>query len=300
MDGERFTTLNLINIAFVSAVLGLFYWSIYVNPPRDDSNRKPRLTVEKSQELLQQSRAYLRDQKYEEALPITRQLHEEYPDNHIFTGQLAEIMGHLKRNKEEADLWEKYFNQSPTPIEACPQFGQAYEKLGLIDKAIEAHEKCLELGPRNPDSLLFLGLACERAGKFEKAMDLFERGLRLSPRYSDLSLGLARAQLRRNKVSIAKSLAGKVLKTEPHNVDALLVMGMVYRTQGNFVAAKKHLEQGVRLAEKYTDFYIILGGIAEQEGNAQEAIKYYNKVLELDPEKRDIAERRDRLAGGRE
>jgi tetratricopeptide (TPR) repeat protein len=134
---DHFTTPNLINIVFVSATLGLFYWGIYVSPPGYGIEHKPRLTLEESQELLQQSRIYLREGKHEEALPLAKRLHEE-----------------------------------------------------------------------------------------------------------------------------------------------------------------RYLEQGVRLAEKYTDYYVVLGSIAEQEGRTEEAVKYYNKVLELDPENRAIAVRRDRLVEG--
>lgn len=292
MLGKRPTQERVAGVLLPLAVLGLYYWGLYVNPVHSQMDST---AVEKSREMLANSRTLLREGKYEDALAVTRQLYDAYPENHIYIEQIAGILGRLNRFEEESQFWEKFFEHSPRPIDACPQLGESYRKQGKLEETIKACERCLELDPKNPDSVFFLARAYELSGRIDRAKELYEQGVAISPGYPDITLGLARAYLRKGKPSKARELADTVLRTTPDNVDALLVMGMALRSEGKFSDAKGFLEQGLTLSEKYVDFYIVLGGISEQEGDNAEAIRRYDKVLELEPTNGNIAARRSRL-----
>ena len=294
--------LQYIRIILPFGVLFLFYWSIYVIPGPQQSGNKANaneLTPEESRELLDLSRTQIRESKYEEALSSTLRLHDAYPNNHVYIQQLATIYNSLSRYKEEAEMWEGYLKIAPTPDEACPHIGEAYRKLGLMDKSIDACERCLALDAKNTDSIFFLARAYELSNQLDKAKKLYEQGAELSPLYSDQSIGLARIHLRQGRVRQAREIVGKIVEQEPNNVDALLVYAMALRMERKYAEAKEYLERGLKLSPNYTDFYIVLGGIAEQQGDIEQAINYYNRALEISPENRDLAARRDRLRGGR-
>ncbi|MEW6126111.1 MAG: tetratricopeptide repeat protein [Acidobacteriota bacterium] len=279
------------------AVLLLFYWAIYVAPLMTGKD-SAILNAEQAHEIFDESRFQLHEKKYQEALELTERLNKAFPQNHIYLEQLATIHHYLGNFKEEADAWERYMLYSPTPLDACPQFGEAYRALNRIPEMFEACKKCYELDPRNTYSIFFLALSYERLGQLEKAQELYEKGVEIYPIYPDLRIGLTRIHIRLGNLAQARAIITKVYEEYPDNVDGLLAMGVLLRAEGRAGEAKMFLERGVELSPRYTDFYIVLAGIAESEGNREDAVAYYDKVLELAPDNPDIESKRKRLLGG--
>jgi len=288
---------HVVRISLPLIVLCLFYGVIYYVPSISPANAQAVSGIEQTREILDLSRKNLRENKAQDALALTEKLHQAYPQNHIYIEQLANIYHILERYKEEAESWELYLKLSPTPVEACPQIGEAYRRQGLIQETLNACQRCLTMDEKNVDSLFYLALAYERSNQLDKAAEFYERAVQLYPPYPDTRIGLARVLLRQGKAAKAEEIISKVYEQSPNNVDCLLVFGMTRRLAGKLDEAKKYLQHGIELSATYTDFYVVLGGIAEQEGDIAGAIKYYDRVLELAPENRDIATRRRRLNG---
>lgn len=279
------------------AILLLFYWAIYISPNMIGSDTEI-LNPEQAREILDESRLKIREKNYEEAMDLTQRLNKSFPQNHIYLEQLATIHHYLGQFKEEAECWGKYMQYSPTPLDACPQYGEAYRALNMINEMHEACKKCYDLDQRNADSIFFLALSYERLGQPEKAREFYQKGAEIYPAYPDLRIGLARMNLRLDNLAKAKEVIAKVYEEFPDNVDGLLVMGLTLRADGRANEAKTFLERGAELAPRYTDIYLVLASIAEQQGKRQEAIAYYDKILELTPDNRDIEVKRRRLIGG--
>ena len=234
--------------------------------------------------MLAQSKALLKDHKYQEALLPMQKLYQAYPDNHIYIEQMAQLYDEMHRYKEEAAFWEQFRQHAPRPITACPEIGQAYQKQGLTKEAIAAFGWCLSLDSTNTDSIFSLAHALERDAQFERAADLYGRGLRISPGYTDLRIGLARTQIHLDKIALAEETVGSVLKQAPQNTDALFVLGLAYYRDGDLVKARQYFEKGVKLADGNTDFHLFLGKIAEKEKKIPESIEHYARVAELNRE----------------
>ena len=151
---------------------------------------RPTLTQAEAQQLEATSKALLGQQKFQDALEPTLKLHEAYPENHIYIGRLADIYEHLGRFADEAQMWEKYVDRAPSPVQACPQYGQAYWKQGAVHEkqAIAAFERCLSFDPRNTDSIFYLAHSLEMSGEWDRAAQNYEQGLTISPQYTDLLL----------------------------------------------------------------------------------------------------------------
>jgi tetratricopeptide (TPR) repeat protein len=290
---------HLIRISLPLLVLCLFYKAIYDVPSATQAGDLALLSPGETREILDLSRKKLSENKPEDALLLTEKLHKAYPQNHIYIEQLANLYHQMERYQEEAQSWEAYLKFSPTPVEACPQIGQAYRSQGLLKETLDACQRCYAMDDKNVDSIFFLALAYERNHQLDKARALYERGLQLYAPSLDTRIGLARVLHRQGNTAKAKEMISRVYEQAPDNVDCLLVLGMILRSEGNLAEAKTHLARGAQLSLAYTDFYVVLGGIAEQEGDLEKALQYYNRVLELEPENRDIATRRKRLGGGR-
>ena len=159
-------------------------------------------------------------------------LHDAHPANLVYLEQLATIYGGLGRPREEAEAWESFVASSPTPQEACPDIGDAYFRLGLVDASMDAFERCLAFDPSDPDAIFHLARGHERRGELPRARALYERGLAIVSTSTDLQLGLARLDLREGRVRKARESAAAVIAGEPDNVDALLVVGLAISGKG--------------------------------------------------------------------
>ena len=289
---------RVLQVALPFAFLLIAYFALFHRGNRvAPTHGKPTLTPEESQRIALQSKSLIDQGHYREALEPTLTLYSAYPGNHIYIGRLAEIYDHLGQYDQEAAYWEKYLDHAPTPIEACPQIGQAYWKQGenFQKQAIAAYQRCLTLDPKNTDSIFYLAHALEMSGQWAQAASLYQKGIDLSPKYADLRLGLARCWVRLDKPADAKNIADKILAKQPNSAEALLVLGMVYLHQDNYSEAKRVLTRGAQLADTDADFHILLARIAEHMNDDSEALRQYTRIAELHPDDQRARARRDAL-----
>jgi tetratricopeptide (TPR) repeat protein len=59
--------------------------------------------------------------------------------------------------------------------------GDEYRRQGLLDEAVEAYERALDLDPSQPRALNGIGLLLFNAGRYSEALDLFDRVLYRMP-----------------------------------------------------------------------------------------------------------------------
>ncbi len=297
---KRFPQSKVGRVVLPLLVLAMFYVAIFskygVFGTRGPA--RPKLTQEEAQHLEGDSKALIRDQKYQDALAPTLKLYQAYPENHIYIGRLADIYDHLGRYADESQMWEQYADRAPTPVEACPQYGQSYWKQGAghEKQAITAYERCLSFDPKNPDSIFYLAHALEMDGQWDRAAQYYEQGLQISPQYTDLELGLARCRIRQERVDEAKAIADKILAKTPERADALLIEGLVYLHQDKYADAKKVLEHGAKVADDDPDFHLLLARVASETNDPAEELRQYNRLVELKPNDAQIRARRDALA----
>jgi tetratricopeptide (TPR) repeat protein len=240
-----------------SLVLLVFYgWAIFARPT--DAGASP----EDLQALAEYSRTSFEAGRYADALPPTLTLHDARPANLLYLKRLAGIYGKLERAGDEAAAWERFLASSPTPQEACPHLGDAYFRMGLIERSVDASARCQAFDPTDPDANYYL----------------------------------ARAHLRGGRLREAREGAGTLVAERPDHVDALLILGLAFQREGNLAEARKALERGVQLEPGYVGFDTALGLIAEVEGRFGEAKAHYIRALALDPKDPDAPARLHRLS----
>jgi len=126
--------------------------------------------------------------RYAEALPPTERLTQSLPGQAMYFDRLARILHELGRPRDEAKAWEEVFRASPTPVDACPMLGAAYDRIPAPAAALNAYERCVQVEPQDPDFLLYLGRAYNAAERRDEARKVLEQALAIAPDYPDLHL----------------------------------------------------------------------------------------------------------------
>jgi Flp pilus assembly protein TadD len=117
--------------------------------------------------------------QFPDAEPLAIQLRDEYPREPLVEYWIAAIEHGLRHDEAEVAAWEAYVALSPTPEEACPGWPEAYARLGRVDRALAAFERCASIDAKNPDRLIDLAAAYERASRLESARDAYRRAAAL-------------------------------------------------------------------------------------------------------------------------
>lgn len=290
----------LLRIILLLGILITFYVVIFLLPNNYlISNQSESISVEKSQELLTLSRTYISQHKYLEALTLTQQLCQAYPNNHIYLDQLATIYKNLAQPQKQAETLEQFLKVAPIPSEACPELQDAYHRQNNFNKMIDVCQRCLILEPNNGDFTFYLAHAYELAQQYDKAQQTYLKGLTLNPNYLDNSVGLARIYFAQNNIKEAKQLLLAVLAKNPNFVDALLLIGIIENKQDHNSRAKEYLKKGVLITPHYLDFYLVLGGIAEQEKDPTTALQYYDQALKFEPDNKTFLAKCQNLMEGK-
>ena len=80
--------------------------------------------------------------RFADALPIAAELQRAYPEEPLVAFWTAAINRGLDRPEAEAAAWETYVQRSHAPADACPAWPEAYARLGQLDRARAAAERC--------------------------------------------------------------------------------------------------------------------------------------------------------------
>jgi Flp pilus assembly protein TadD len=119
--------------------------------------------------------------RYDEALPLVKELRDNYPGEPIVAHWLARVDGARADWAGAAASWEEYVRLSPSPLAACPDLPKAYDRLGQTERALNAYRRCVDVDPNDPERHLDLGRAYERAGRAALALACYRRAAALDP-----------------------------------------------------------------------------------------------------------------------
>jgi tetratricopeptide (TPR) repeat protein len=254
--------IPFIRFAAPCAILYIFFYMLVINPPVEDEDHHQGLSPEDVRVLRWKGESLMEGQQYQEAEEIYIKLHKEFADNAVYSAALAKIRHVQKRYDEEAALWEEYMLHSPTPVEGCPQIGEAYRDAGDKVKTMDALKRCWEYEPTSPDMILFYALELEHRGKRVLAHDLYRKGHELAPRYTDMTVGLARTELSMGRSAAARKLVMEALDRSPDSPDALLAAGIILLRTGDRQAARRYLQHGVEVSPNYEEMRVALAATA--------------------------------------
>ena len=281
----------VLRVAASLVVLAIYYWVLVAPRAMPAAPAKNLNAADHVREV----NALIGAGRYDRALEPTLALTRSFPTSQIYLGQLASIYHHLDRPKEEAEAWERFLAVAPTPVEACPQIGDAYRKQRLFPQAIDAFNRCLAFDPDNPDMLFYAGHAAEWEGTWERAAELYGRALAMDARHIDSRIGMARVKLHKAEYDAARKEGLAALAQAPDDRDAALVIGLSYLRQGHLLEARQYFERGIRGDDAYADFHLLLGVVEEEEGHPDAARRQYARAIALDPENEDARLRASRL-----
>jgi tetratricopeptide (TPR) repeat protein len=129
-------------------------------------------------------------ERFEEAIPIYRELVRALPNNPGLVMNLGLALNYSGHKREAVGEFERVLELDPTNGTALLFLGTTYLDLGETAKALNPLEKLVKAQPENPDAQEGLAEACLALKKFERAAEGFQRLSQLDPGNPKIWYGL--------------------------------------------------------------------------------------------------------------
>ena len=228
--------------------------------------------------------------------------------------------GLMSRNaiwKDELTLWADASRKAPHLIRPYNNLGEAYDKLGLYDKAIAEFKAALAISPDYYYGLGNLGNIYGKKEEYWKAIEYFEKALKIKPDYAPAHYNLAKAwhkvgqpekalehyrqaihdnkyfeeayynlaylALELNLYDEAIQNFLQFLESQPHHLRARFGLGNAYFQNQQFDLALAEYAKAIETDPTYIFPYINSAMIYLQTGKIDMAIGLYDKILARQP-----------------
>ena len=212
------------------------------------------------------------------------ELYEEIADHFTrdgFTTKAIAILKKIQRlDPQRLDVFERlaglYFDQGLV-IEAKREYqilADWYVKNGELEKAIEAHEKLVDLDPSNHVSALRLADLLLRRGEVTSALKVYDR--------------LGQMLLDAGKLDEAERLYRHVLEQDPPEGDFLLPVCNAFLEAGRSSVVREFLTFGVARSPDNTELKVLLVRTHLSHGESKAALETARKILESDPDNAEV------------
>ncbi len=160
----------------------------------------------------------------------------------------------------------------------------------ILDQALNASKKALELDPDLAESHLSRGLTMAITSDYVEAEKEFEKAIQLNPQLFEAYYQFGRTCVGQGKHEQALKLFEKASQLRPGNYESAMLFAASYRVTGMGTDSENQYQKAIAVTRNHLDLYpedtraLCLGAVAlAGMGESKEAIKWIEKALALEP-----------------
>ena len=178
-------------------------------------------------------------------------------------------------------LWEAAGLSPDDPV-ILNDLGEALDRIGALDAAIDAFQRALDRRPASGTTARRLVLTLARAGRGPEAVSRARGLVAAAPGDAEalFTLGLALAE---HDVGEAMQTFTRVLERDPKHTVARYNLALVLKRADRLDEAVEHLE-GAIAVEPRPELYYTLGVIRSLQGDPDRAIAALRKAIRAEPQ----------------
>jgi predicted Zn-dependent protease len=238
--------------------------------------------------------ALKKDKKYADAVALLAPLVQKFGDDPFVNAKYIELLvraGQKEKAHEQALAQVKTGPRNTTAATEAYVATENYpDAIALIKSAVAAH-------PDDVDLQFELGSVYERSGDRKSAEQAFLHILEKTPDHAPSLnyLGYMWAEGGEN-LDRAQDMLTRAVGQDPNNGAYVDSLGWVYFRQGKLDLAEKTLTDATQLLPRDATVHEHLADVVAKRGDAPRALQLYRAALDLDPESKDVAKLRSKIA----
>lgn len=226
--------------------------------------------------------------RYEEALTVTRQGLLTDPEGKDLYNALGTVCLRLGRNEEALAAFQRYLQLAPTDPNAWDSLALFHQWIGQYAEAEAAYNRALALNPESGVAILHLGHLRFQQGRYRAASEQYRRFIEIARDDNARARGcefLAWVALQQGNAASAAAAAKEEVRYKPASLWNSLVLALQRRDQAAvtklsetfFTPAsyKLYKENGQLRIGEYQRGYVAL-----RQGRAAEALQHFRAALQ--------------------
>jgi len=238
--------------------------------------------------------AMRKQKRYADAVAMMQPLVDKYASDPFVNARYIEMLvraGDKDRARVAASTQSKF------GVRNTISAAEAYAQADQYDQAIAVVRDALRTKPDDVELQFELGAAQERSGDKAAAEATFLAILDKHPENAGTLnyLGYMWAE-QGVKLDRAAEMLTKALTLEPGNGAYLDSLGWTYFRQGKLELAEKYLNNAAQVLPRDATVHEHLGDVLAKRGDTKRALSLYRVALTLDPESKDEAKLRSKIA----
>lgn len=238
--------------------------------------------------------AMKRQKRYSDAVAMMQPLVDKYASDPFVNARYIEMLARAG-DKDRARVAAS--TQSKFGVRNTISAAEAYVQADQYDQAIGVVRDALRAKPDDVDLQFELGAALERSGDKASAEATFLAILDKHPENAGTMnyLGYMWAE-QGVHLDRAAEMLNKAVTLEPGNGAYLDSLGWAYFRQGKLDLAEKYLNNAAQILPRDATVHEHLGDVLAKRGDTTRALTLYRVALTLDPESKDEAKLRSKIA----
>jgi len=238
--------------------------------------------------------AMKRQKRYSDAVAMMQPLVDKYASDPFVNARYIEMLARAG-DKDRARVAAS--TQSKFGVRNTISAAEAYVQADQYDQAIGVVRDALRTKPDDVELQFELGAALERSGDKASAEATFLAILDKHPENAGTMnyLGYMWAE-QGVHLDRAAEMLNKAVTLEPGNGAYLDSLGWAYFRQGKLDLAEKYLNNAAQILPRDATVHEHLGDVLAKRGDTTRALSLYRVALTLDPESKDEAKLRSKIA----
>ena len=162
--------------------------------------------------------------------------------------------------------------------------GNALDKQGRYEEALEATRVAVEQRPNYFKTHANLGVVLGKLGRFEEAETHLRRAITLNPQAQGAHLNLGNALYKQARYEEALKAARVAVEQCPDCAQAHTTLGVTFAALDRFKEAEIHLRRAIALDRHTKIFHLNLGDALYKQGRYEEALEATRIAIEQAPD----------------
>ncbi len=234
---------------------------------------------------LRRANSAVRDRRFDEALPILRDVLKEDPRNAFAQLVLGSAYMGMGQYRLAIEQYRMYVDLVPTSSYAHQWMAICYVRLGDQDGALREAAAALAIDPRYADARVLRGGVLASRGQYDASLSELRAAVASDPAKPMVRLDLAKVLDEAGKRDEASREYETILNQQPDFAPALTGLGALRARDGRFKEAEDLLRRALSRDPANDTTRFDLARVLEEEGKKAEAVAEYRALVEKAPEK---------------
>jgi tetratricopeptide (TPR) repeat protein len=205
-------------------------------------------------------------------------------NNQIAYKVLGDALDKKGQPDEAINQFREAIRLRPGYADAHDNLGVALAKKGQTDEALRQFQEAIRPNPGYVEAHYNLGIILSRKGQMDEAIGQFQEAIRLKPDYAEAHNDLGIALGRKGQIDQALGEFQEATHLKPGYAEAHFNLGLVLSLRGQTPEAIRHFEAALKAKPDYPEAHNYLGSAWYQQGRTVEAIREFQEALKLKPD----------------